>query len=186
MKNDFNLCPKCGSEKIINHKNKKWTCDSCGFELYCNVAAAVGVVIIDEQNKVLLETRAKEPKKGFLALPGGFIDADECAEEAARRECIEETGVCVDEIEFLCTRPNTYEYKNIEYKTCDMFFLAHLPKTYKNMQDYISTLHAQESEVAGFSAWKVETKEDVDKIPLAFDSARQTLYKLVEKMEKLK
>lgn len=184
MKNDFNLCPMCGSKAIKNKFNKKWYCPDCDFDLYCNVAAAVGVVIIDKENKILLETRAKNPRKGYLAFPGGFIDADERAEDGAIRECREEIGVEVSDVQFICTFPNTYEYKNIEYKTCDMFFLANLPENFKNIEEYIGTLHAQESEVEGFSAWKVESKEDVDKIPLAFESARKTLYTLIEKRSK--
>lgn len=180
MKNDFNLCPMCGSKAIQNKNNKKWICPECGFDLYCNVAAAVGVVIQDKDHKILLETRAKDPRKGYLAFPGGFIDADESAEEAAVRECKEEIGVDIEAVTFLCSHPNTYVYKNIEYKTCDMFFTAELPEKFTCMEEYIGVLKAQESEVLGFSAWKVETKEDVDAIPLAFESAKKTLYKLVD------
>jgi ADP-ribose pyrophosphatase YjhB (NUDIX family) len=34
--------------------------------------------------------RAKEPAKGKLALPGGFVNPDEGAFEGLRRECLEE------------------------------------------------------------------------------------------------
>ena len=70
MSNDFALCPECGSKKIQFVQNKKWACPDCGFDLYCNVAAAVGLIICSPDNSVLFETRAKEPRKGFLALPG--------------------------------------------------------------------------------------------------------------------
>lgn len=43
--------------------------------------------------KVLLVQRGEFPFKGMWALPGGFIRADESAEEAAVRELKEETGV---------------------------------------------------------------------------------------------
>ena len=144
MKNDFNMCPMCGSKAVINHNNRKWTCPDCGFDLYCNVAAAVGIIIKDKYNNVLFEVRAKEPRKGFVALPGGFVES---AEGAVVRECREEIGVEVTNGTFLCTFPNTYAYKNIEYKTCDMFFTAELSSEFDSIEDFIKNLKADNDNV---------------------------------------
>ncbi|HUW06012.1 MAG TPA: NUDIX domain-containing protein [Williamwhitmania sp.] len=43
--------------------------------------------------KVLLIERGIEPFKGRWALPGGFLNMDENADDCARRELMEETGV---------------------------------------------------------------------------------------------
>lgn len=182
MKNDFNLCPMCGSRKIENHNNKKWVCPDCGFDLYCNIAAAVGVIISDKHKNVLFEVRAKEPRKGFLAIPGGFVDADESAENAVVRECREELGFDInpDSVSFVCTNPNTYEYKKIEYKTCDMFFKADLSSEFDSIDEFIKKLHAQKSEVSGFVSVHVESEEDIEKLPLAFNSTRETLKKWIK------
>ena len=182
LKNDFKLCPMCGSKNIENHGNRKWVCPDCAFDLYNNVASAVGVVIRDRYNNVLFEIRAKQPRKGFLALPGGFVDFDESAEEAVVRECREEIGVSVEGVKFLCTAPNTYEYKNIEYKTCDIFFTAELAPQFETIDDFIKSLKAEESEVQGFVSYKVESLEDIEKIPLAFESARYTLKHLINNL----
>lgn len=181
MKNDFNMCPMCGSTKIVNHGNRKWLCSDCGFDLYCNVAAAVGVVIYDTNNNVLFEVRAKEPKKGFLCLPGGFVDFDESAEDALVRECKEELGIEVSEFKFLYTYPNTYVYKNIEYKTCDIFFAAKLPSEYKDINDLITKINADESEVQGLISEKVESIEDIERLNIAFGSAVNTLKKFIKR-----
>ena len=165
MQNDFNFCPNCGGKNIQNVNMRKWKCDDCGFTLYNNVAAAVGLVIQNKNGKVLFEKRAKEPRKGFLALPGGFVDPNETAEEACFRECKEEIGVEPLSVKYIATFPNTYEYKNVLYKTCDIFFEAVLPEN--------AELHAQEGEVLGFE--EVSIKEDLKDVPLAFESARKTL-----------
>lgn len=186
LKNDFKQCPMCGSQKIENHGNRKWVCPDCGFDLYCNVAAAVGIIIQDKNHNVLFEVRAKEPQKGFITLPGGFVDFDESAEEAAVRECREEIGFAVEKIDYLCSAPNTYVYKNIEYKTCDMYYIAELPPQFATIQDFIKSLTAEESEVLAFEVHKIETLDDVEKLPVAFESGKHSLRMLVQKnMEKL-
>lgn len=43
--------------------------------------------------KVLLIERDGEPYKGCWAFPGGFLEMDESAEEGAKRELMEETGL---------------------------------------------------------------------------------------------
>lgn len=181
FKNDFKICPMCGSNKIENHGNRKWMCPNCGFDLYNNVATAVGLIIQDKNKNVLFEVRAKEPRKGFYALPGGFVDFDESAEEAAMRECREEIGVGIDNVKYLCSAPNTYEYKNLEYKTCDIFFTADLPPQFESIEDFIKSLKPEESEVLGFKSFRVASLEDIEKISLAFESARITLKKFLEK-----
>lgn len=48
--------------------------------------------------KVLLIERGQEPYKGMWAFPGGFIRMDETAEECAKRELKEETGLELDKV----------------------------------------------------------------------------------------
>ena len=53
--------------------------------------------------KVLLIERGITPYKGHLAFPGGFLNPNETAEEGARRELCEETGLDSAHIEQLRT-----------------------------------------------------------------------------------
>jgi ADP-ribose pyrophosphatase YjhB (NUDIX family) len=55
-------------------------------------AAAVSVIVIDG-DKVLLVKRGRAPALDLYAFPGGRVDAGETPEEAALRECLEETGL---------------------------------------------------------------------------------------------
>ena len=169
MSNDFKFCPSCGGKNIENKNNRKWTCSDCAFTLYNNVAAAVGCIITNSAGEVLFEVRGKEPRRGFLALPGGFVDPDESAEDAAKRECTEELGAKIGDVKYLCSYPNTYLYKNITYKTCDLFFTAAL----RSGEDF----QREEKEVTDV-VWKsVASEKELSELPLAFDSARFALTK---------
>lgn len=60
--------------------------------LYQNPVFTVdGIVIQDE--RILLVKRGNDPFAGMYALPGGYIDHGESAEEAVMREIEEETGL---------------------------------------------------------------------------------------------
>jgi 8-oxo-dGTP diphosphatase len=63
---------------------------------YPRPALSVDCVVFgvdDEDLKVLLVQRDKDPYAGRWALPGGFVEMDESLDDAARRELQEETGV---------------------------------------------------------------------------------------------
>jgi ADP-ribose pyrophosphatase YjhB (NUDIX family) len=76
------------------------TCPNCGqvVEKYRNPFPTVDV-IVNIDGRILLIKRKNEPH-GW-AIPGGFIDYGESAEEAARREIKEETNLDIDDIELL-------------------------------------------------------------------------------------
>ena len=164
--NKFNFCPKCGCKDIVS-LDRKWICGKCGFELYNNVASAVGLIIQDSEGKILFEVRKKEPRKGFLAFPGGFTDPGESAEEACFRECREELGVEIKNLRYVGSFPNTYEYNGILYKTCDLFFEAELEDN--------ASMVLQKDEVSDIKKVPVNSIEDVNHIPLAFKSASEIL-----------
>ena len=55
-------------------------------------------------------------------LPGGFLDYQETGEEAVIREIYEELNIKIKRLEYICTRPNRYLYKRVEYQTLDLFY----------------------------------------------------------------
>lgn len=57
--------------------------------------ATVDALIL-EDGKIMLIKRGREPDKGKWALPGGFVDEGETAEEACVREAREETGLEIE------------------------------------------------------------------------------------------
>ncbi|MHC4207697.1 MAG: NUDIX hydrolase [Planctomycetota bacterium] len=117
----FNRCPACGSCDIVFENNKKFRCRDGSFTYFHNVAAAVGA-ILEYDGKVVLIKRAKEPGKGKLDLPGGFVDPKESAEDAVIRETKEEINIDIKELKYLGSFPNVYKYEDVLYHTCDLFF----------------------------------------------------------------
>ena len=118
----FTFCPKCGASTFIVNNEKSKRCTSCGFVYYFNPSSAVACFIKNPQGELLCVRRAKEPAKGTLDLPGGFVDMHESAEEAARREVKEETGLDLKECRYLFSIPNIYPYCGFDVHTVDMFF----------------------------------------------------------------
>jgi ADP-ribose pyrophosphatase YjhB (NUDIX family) len=117
----FKFCPSCGAPGPEFLDGKRWLCRSCGFEYFHNVAAAAGV-ILERAGVIVFLERAKDPRKGKLGLPGGFIDPGERAEDAVMRECAEEIGWAPPSISFLGSFPNSYRYGGVAYNTCDLYF----------------------------------------------------------------
>src|SRR5258705_5748982 len=123
----FQYCPKCGQKSLSSPSEKLIECSACNFPFSRNPAVATAVILSDPSGQVLLTRRAKEPAKGKLGLPGGFVDFGETAEDGLRREVREEISLELDHIEFLASYPNQYAYEGIVYPTVDFFFKARVP-----------------------------------------------------------
>lgn len=117
------FCPQCGDKTLAWDKKQKWSCKTCGFILFHNVAAAVAV-LFRCGDEILLTRRNQEPGNGKLDLPGGFVDPAESAEQTCVRETAEELGINIniEKLNHLASLPNVYEYKDISYNTLDLFY----------------------------------------------------------------
>lgn len=118
------FCPRCGAAGFTAQAAHHLVCSACAFQWFLNPAAAAACFILDDLNQVLLIRRQKDPGKGKLAPPGGFVDLGETAEDGVRREVREETGLPLGDVTFLCSQPNTYAYGGYTYNVLDLFFTA--------------------------------------------------------------
>lgn len=90
----ISYCINCGTalrqEERFGHQRP--VCPACGWIHFTDPKVAVAVIILKD-NSVLLTRRVNPPYQGYWSLPAGFMDAGEDPQEAACRECFEETGL---------------------------------------------------------------------------------------------
>ncbi len=121
----FHHCPRCAAPLTpTDKKPASINCSGCGFVYFFNPSIASAGIIRRADGKALFIRRAKDPGKGMLAMPGGFVDFGETAEDGFRREIREEVGVELDGIRFLYSAINHYAYKEVTYQVLDFFFTA--------------------------------------------------------------
>lgn len=125
----FKYCPKCGSKLFVENNFKSKRCEDCGFIYYFNSCSSTIAIIINDDKELLVATRAHEPVKGTLDLPGGFVDMEETGEEAVAREVIEETGLVVEKVDYLFSIPNKYVYSGFEVQTLDLVYRCFVKNT---------------------------------------------------------
>jgi 8-oxo-dGTP diphosphatase len=93
----YRYCPVCGGELeprvLKTTEPKRLVCTTCGFVFYLDPKLAVGTIITDEQNRIVLVRRAIEPGYGKWVFPGGYVDRGEEVTLAAVREAREEVGL---------------------------------------------------------------------------------------------
>ena len=121
MESPFSFCPACGSKQVTFSQQKELFCGSCRLRYFHNVAAAVGVFIRCGDD-CLFAVRGREPGKGKLDLPGGFIEPGESLERGLEREILEELGISLPTPRYLFSAANDYFFEGVLYHTADALF----------------------------------------------------------------
>ena len=121
-------CVRCGRpvRRVPATRKRPPTiaCPRCRYLLYDYPRPAAGVLVV-KGDAVLLLRRAHTPRLGFLDVPGGFMDAGESIEGAARRELREETGLTVGALEPLGFWWDVYDLPGFgEFPTMNWYFVG--------------------------------------------------------------
>ena len=95
----MNLCSNCGHPVVIEipvgDHAPRHVCKSCGTIHYQNPKLVVGSVP-EFEGRILLCKRGIEPRLGYWAIPGGFMENGETLEAGAAREAEEEAHIDVE------------------------------------------------------------------------------------------
>jgi len=166
----FAYCPRCSSPDIERRSDIMVNCPRCDFTLYFNPTSSAAVIIEDAQGRVIAIRRAKDPRRGTLGLPGGFLDLNETLEEAAIRETKEEVNLSLETITFLGAWPNHYTHKGVTYPVNDTYFTSRVD-SFENLK-----LETEEVQSVEFVDPKAVPEED-----WAFPSLRNAIRKYLEK-----
>jgi len=116
-------CPHCTHrlEERQAFGRLRLACPACGFVHFRELKVGVSV-LVEREGEVLLVRRAIEPGLGKWALPSGFVEWDEPPEAAAARECLEETGLVVKDLELVDVLYYTEDFRgpglNLAYRAC--------------------------------------------------------------------
>jgi ADP-ribose pyrophosphatase YjhB (NUDIX family) len=109
---EINFCRRCGAH-VTKQSDGFYVCEH-GHHLFYKMYNGVLLALLNQKNEVLMIIRGRDPGKGTLDFPGGFMDLGELPMEAVRRETLEETGLTSSSYEppqFLCWAIDTYEYQ---------------------------------------------------------------------------
>jgi NAD+ diphosphatase len=167
----FHFCPRCGQRRAEGEPASPFRCGACAFTYYFSAANATATFIRRDDGRVLFIRRARDPAKGRLAPPGGFVDVGERAEDGARREVREEVGLELAALEFLGSFTNEYHYLDVTYPVLDLFFAAQAvaPGSARSLDDVASL------------CW-LDPLREVTPAEMAFPSMRAALGLLQERL----
>ncbi|MBO3088614.1 NAD(+) diphosphatase [Cellulomonas sp. zg-ZUI40] len=97
-------CPRCGAPTRVAQAGWSRVCDVDGSEHYPRTDPAVIMAVVDDADRLLLGHAAAWPAGRWSTL-AGFVEAGESAEQAVRREVLEETGVLVGDVAYVGSQP---------------------------------------------------------------------------------
>ncbi|WP_415900981.1 NAD(+) diphosphatase [Neptuniibacter sp. QD48_11] len=158
----FKFCPRCATELVMDEADLAKVCPSCGHHQYPRLSPCI-IVLVRKDDKCLLAHSSKF-KSGRYSTLAGFIEAGESAEHAVEREVMEEVGIKVKNIKYVCSQSWPFPHS---------FMLGF-------MADYSEGEITPDGEEILRADWF--SVDDLPTIPPKFTISRQLIDKFIEEM----
>ena len=97
-------CPRCGAVTVPENAGHTRRCPVDGSEHYPRTDAAVIMLVLDADDRLLLGRQTTWPEGRFSTL-AGFVEPGESLEAAVRREVHEECGIEIGTVTYLGSQP---------------------------------------------------------------------------------
>jgi NAD+ diphosphatase len=97
------FCSVCGKSTEPNRGGWSRICGDCGSEHYPRVDPVV-IMLAEHDGRLLLGRQPHYPPGRYSAL-AGFVEPGESMEAAVARELMEEAGIAVRDISYICSQP---------------------------------------------------------------------------------
>jgi NAD+ diphosphatase len=97
-------CPQCGAVTVPAPAGHLTVCPVDGTQHFPRLDPAVIMLVIDPDDRLMLARNALWPA-GRMSTVAGFVEPGESAEHAVAREVFEETGILVDQVQYLGSQP---------------------------------------------------------------------------------
>ena len=103
----YTHCPDCGqrlSARPIGDEGLVPWCESCRRPWFDTFSTCIITTVMNEKGEVLLQRETRRPDREVLV--AGYIKPGESAEDAARREIREETGLTAPTLRYMGSWPH--------------------------------------------------------------------------------
>ena len=103
----YTFCPECGERltaRAIGDEGLVPWCEGCSRPWFDSFSTCIITAVMNEKGEVLLQRETRRPEREVLV--AGYIKPGESAEDAARREIAEETGLTATALRYVASYPH--------------------------------------------------------------------------------
>jgi len=103
----YSHCPDCGTEltaRPLGDEGLVPWCGSCDRPWFDSFSTCIIAAVMNASGEVLLQRESRRPEMEVLV--AGYIKPGESAEDAARREIAEETGLAATSLRYMGSYPH--------------------------------------------------------------------------------
>lgn len=97
------FCGRCGTRMQSVDWELAMQCHTCNHRCYPRISPCI-IVAIRKGNEILL-ARGKRHRPGLFSVLAGFVEAGETLEQTLAREVMEEAGIKVSKVQYVCSQP---------------------------------------------------------------------------------